>query len=331
MIKKIFFLFILFNTILLPQVKTWKLISPNHEGNVPADFENRNPAYSYYRNGNIIYLNIYGDYKAALWKFNLLTDEWQEIFRSNIPLSLAQIIVSPKAGKYYGLWPYLGKVFEIDDKFNWIEMGDNTNSYEYTGTNYFINPMNDKIMAFFGYGFYKLKNDVQIFNPVSNKWEIIPVKGKRPEPRSGGKFDYSKNDTSLYFFGGIGGEAVTNNYINKYFYDLWKFDLRKYGWTNIIKSSKIKNIIKIMYVGKTNSLYAVATEINKPVSVTEIYKYDIGKSKDFYKILTTKSMSFSPDYCAAFYDEKKNRIILIQAIGSAAPSLTFQIWELSLN
>ncbi len=69
------------------------------------------------------------------------------------------------------------------------------------------NALNGNPMIFAGYGFFEARNKLLEFNPETQKWVEIPLKGDIPEPRFmlGATEGYNKGE--YYIYGGYGNES----------------------------------------------------------------------------------------------------------------------------
>ena len=75
----------------------------------------------------------------------------------------------------------------------------------------------EKIYLFGGTDDDDRKNDLFIYDIFTNKWSLLPNKGKVPLPRSGAKG--VRYDNKLYFFGGYQKKSG-NFYKDLFYYDL---------------------------------------------------------------------------------------------------------------
>lgn len=87
-------------------------------------------------------------------------------------------------------------------------------------------------------------NDLYAYNPASNNWQKIDVKGTRPAGRHGEALVYDSDTDRLLMFGGISDKYVQSPESGvapeqTSYRDTWAFDLKSVSWTELKPAGKV--------------------------------------------------------------------------------------------
>lgn len=100
---------------------------------------------------------------------------------------------------------------------------------DYGHHNKFISPKDSSLVTILGYGHYRYKGMVNIYNTAKNRWEQIDC-SSQIEPRylsSAGNID----DHTVLVFGGYGSKSGRQELSPRSYYDLYSFNLYDYSFT----------------------------------------------------------------------------------------------------
>jgi two-component SAPR family response regulator len=128
------------------------------------------------------------------------------------------------------IWSYdVGnKVINIFDfqKRSWSQSGFDYKEPDVAHHNKIISPVNGNLVTFGGYGHYRYKSQVNIFDQKQNGWKRVDVSNEIA-PRYLSAAGLSENN-QLLVFGGYGSKSGRQEVSPEFFYDLYAIDLKNY-------------------------------------------------------------------------------------------------------
>ena len=129
------------------------------------------------------------------------------------------------------IWSYsfAGPARIYDFRTNrWSAVGSDSILAEYAHHNKFFSPLDQSLVTILGYGYYKYKSIVNIYNPALQKWTQIDRNDQIiPRYLSSAGF---LNDRELLVFGGYGSKSGRQELSPTPYYDLYTFDLEDYSF-----------------------------------------------------------------------------------------------------
>eukprot|EP01004_Peranema_trichophorum_P008277 NODE_7030_length_818_cov_39.800000_g6427_i0.p1 GENE.NODE_7030_length_818_cov_39.800000_g6427_i0~~NODE_7030_length_818_cov_39.800000_g6427_i0.p1 ORF type:complete len:259 (-),score=57.85 NODE_7030_length_818_cov_39.800000_g6427_i0:42-758(-) len=120
---------------------------------------------------------------------------------------------------------------------------------------------------------YNYRNDVWIFNILDKTWKQQICNGNLPKPRYRHSCSVSDDKDAIYIFGGMGGDT---------FNDIYKLDLNKMVWTELITQGDIPCIrfnSVMCYWNYNLYIYGGAHfgENSEHISFDDLYLFNISK------------------------------------------------------
>jgi len=146
----------------------------------------------------------------SLKQFNLSTYEWSTAaFQSSRPLEAVTMVYDYQHDRIAAMFPGLGQISFWESRSNEWTSIDTLKSYDtdYHGHNPFVNPMTGEVMTVGGYGNYRTKNDLQLFDEAKRTWRIVQIKREPWSPRWCMTVGAGLAEDELILLGGEGNES----------------------------------------------------------------------------------------------------------------------------
>ncbi len=260
--------------------------------------------------------------QTNLIKFNVISKEIEKIkFLQNRPLTANTVVYNNYSNKLLAYYHGKGEISEFDDvnkTWSYINTSNDTLQNYYSHTN-FIDRRNGDLYILGGYGWYKMKNDLQKYNFKNKTWDLIKTSGDYFSPRANLLITQGYNDNEFYVFGGTGNKSGKQEEGFSPIKDLFLLDVNDYSfkklWENsddilgMPVSSRSGNLI---LNNEKRELYAILN--NDPDDITKGSKQKLNAiSIDSAKI---EELSYSISNKKnlrnhyIFFDEESNELIL---------------------
>jgi len=111
----------------------------------------------------------------------------------------------------------------------WSNNQSEMNLSDYGHHNKFISPIDSSLITILGYGHYRYKGIVNIYDKSENKWKQID-RSDQITPRYLSSAGYI-NDKKALVFGGYGSKSGRQELSPRSYYDLYEFDLTNHSFT----------------------------------------------------------------------------------------------------
>jgi two-component SAPR family response regulator len=144
-----------------------------------------------------------------------------------------QLIYNPLKNE---LWQYIinrpGIAKYNFETHSWSNTEQSNSEPAYWHHNKFFSPVDNRLMTFGGYGFYRYKNQVYAYNEISVSWEEIETTGFI-KPRYLSALGYSNKHDEVLIFGGYGNESGKQELSPESLYDLYTLNLKTFRFKKL--------------------------------------------------------------------------------------------------
>ena len=215
-----------------------------------------------------------------------------------------------------------------DHDMKWENYDSVTTSDQYHGSGSIIDPKNGDLYTIGGYGHYRLKNHIQKYDAVNQKWDTLKVKNVGNEnlsPRQPLAIAWDDENESILIFGGWGNESGQQEKGFNYIYDLWSFNPDSYTlekiWDWEVSHQGLKPIASIL-IPERNEIYLYGKLENNLGDSLIFFQSSLDKP-DFKQIDITSSFN-SLNWVSIYY--KNQKLLLV----NFKPTPTFHIGEMKI-
>lgn len=122
-----------------------------------------------------------------------------------------------------------GPVAEWDGKsLKWLVKDSLTTSEQYHGGGNYLDPRNGSLYRIGGYGYFKMKNRIQRYDPVTETWNVLPVTMLDDDyfyPRQPVRVTAGNQPGEVFIFGGHGNKSGEQQRLFHWLNDLWLLNL----------------------------------------------------------------------------------------------------------
>lgn len=188
-----------------------------------------NPQFCYNPDGNnivVVNQNVFYHYDINTNILSRQLTPHQLVYHSS---NSNNLLYNPytKAYNCYTLEMDKGQEVLIYDtvRYDWNKSYETNLPPDYWHHNRLFSPVDQRLYMFFGYGHHRYKNEINRYDPLTQSWEKLSLKGDRIQPRylaGMGLVD----DQHVLVFGGYGSETGNQHLSPQSYYNLFKVNLR---------------------------------------------------------------------------------------------------------
>ena len=199
------------------------------------------------------------------------------------------------------------------EKGEWGNTTAHNHNTDYRHHNRHFSTKNNCLYLFGGYGHFKYKEEVLVYNVDSAFWTQVKLKGDRIAPRylaGMGEIDENR----LLFFGGYGSETGDQALLAQFYYDCYIVDINtmeaKKVWTmeNPTENFVVSNSLVVDTIN--NCFYALCYPSMQLNSTISLYKFSL--EKPVYEIMADPiPIKFNDvsSHIDLFFDKYQNRLV----------------------
>jgi hypothetical protein len=266
---------------------------------------------------------------GTLWRLDLSTDAWTQVPAGNWPIGkYRKLLYDRQRHRLVTYWDGLGQVYSIPvSGGNWTADGSAGNSEQYYEAYAFMNPVNNRLTTFAGYGYGSWKNLIWEWDAGGNRWTQIATSGAVPDPRFGSwRNAVVDQPNERVFIGERSLGATPGNYD-----DLWVLNLRTYQFTNRIGPSTgpaARLGSAMAYDGASHTLFRFGgVTLYGYVLTADFTSSKPDETSVAWSPMPASSVTPSARYLSGLhFDSRRRRLILVSGIDGSAWWAS-DVWE----
>jgi two-component SAPR family response regulator len=167
----------------------------------------------------------------------------------------------------------------------WLKQIDKItlDGYNY-GSYPIMDPRNNSIYIFGGYGWYRFKNTLLKYNDNLQKWDTCVTSGEKPMPLYSYSILRGSDDTEYYIMGGLGVPSGKQEDGQRPFWQIFKLDLKNMYWEKVWawhSYTSIANINNAEWGDQNrNLIYCVISNINPETKFGNLQRLGLLSMRD---------------------------------------------------